>query len=76
MTDTTTPTPDCRRAAASRPIAGFGERINPYYWLRDDERKNPEVLAYLNAENAFREHSMAAAKPLENALYDEIVTPA
>jgi oligopeptidase B len=51
----------------------FGVRIDPYYWLRDDERKDPEVLAYLNAENAFRERSMAAVKPLENALYDEIV---
>ncbi len=51
----------------------FGVRIDPYYWLRDDERKDPDVLAYLNAENAFRERSMIAAKPLENALYAEIV---
>ncbi len=50
----------------------FGARIDPYYWLRDDERSNPEVLAYLNEENAFRERSMAHAKPLENSLYDEI----
>jgi oligopeptidase B len=50
----------------------FGVRIDPYYWLRDDERKNPDVLAYLNAENAFRERSMLKAKPLEDALYDEI----
>ena len=50
----------------------FGVRVDPYYWLRDDERKNPDVLAYLNAENAFRERSMLKAKPLENALYDEI----
>jgi oligopeptidase B len=49
-----------------------GTRIDPYYWLRDDERTNPEVLAYLTAENQFRERSMAASKPLENALYDEI----
>jgi oligopeptidase B len=21
-----------------------GTRIDPYYWLRDDERSNPEVL--------------------------------
>jgi oligopeptidase B len=61
--------------AAVRPYpvnSPFGVRIDPYYWLRDDERKNPDVLAYLKAENAFRERSMAAAKPLENALYDEI----
>jgi oligopeptidase B len=27
----------------------FGNRSDPYYWLRDDERENPEVLAYLQA---------------------------
>jgi oligopeptidase B len=51
----------------------FGARADPYYWLRDDDRANPEVLQYLNAENAYREQSMAAAKPLENTLYDEII---
>jgi oligopeptidase B len=51
----------------------FGERIDPYYWLRDDERKNPAVLNYLAAENAYRERRTAALKPLENALYEEIV---
>jgi oligopeptidase B len=50
-----------------------GTRIDPYYWLRDDERSNPEVLDYLRQENSYREQSMLAAKPLENALYEEIV---
>ena len=27
------------------------ERPDPYYWLRD--RKNPKVIAYLEAENAY-----------------------
>jgi oligopeptidase B len=48
-------------------------RIDPYYWLRDDERTDPEVLAYLREENLYRERSMVALKPLENALYEEIV---
>jgi oligopeptidase B len=62
--------------AAAKPhsvVSPFGARTDPYYWLRDDERADPEVLAYLRAENAFRERSMAAAKPLENALYEEII---
>jgi len=50
-----------------------GVRIDPYYWLRDDERANPEVLAYLAAENAYRERRMSPAKPFEDALYEEIV---
>jgi oligopeptidase B len=47
--------------------------MDPYYWLRDDERANPEVLAYLAAENAYRERRMSVTKPFEDALYDEIV---
>jgi oligopeptidase B len=50
-----------------------GGRPDPYYWLRDDERENPAVLSYLAAENAYRERRMAPYKPLEDALYGEIV---
>jgi oligopeptidase B len=62
--------------AAVRPRAvksPYGVRIDPYYWLRDDARTDGEVLAYLKEENAFRESSMAHAKPLEDALYEEII---
>jgi oligopeptidase B len=62
--------------AAMRPQAvtsPMGVRTDPYYWLRDDERTNPEVLSYLEAENAYRERCMAGALPFENALYEEIV---
>ena len=81
MTESDLRLPVAPVAAAQPPVAAqkpypvvspHGVRIDPYYWLRDDERTNPEVLAYLKAENAFRERSMAHAKPLENALYDEI----
>src|SRR5687768_13480032 len=27
-----------------------GDRDDPYYWLRDDKRENPEMLAHLKAE--------------------------
>ncbi|GHE40043.1 oligopeptidase B [Vulcaniibacterium thermophilum] len=49
------------------------ERQDEYYWLRDDSRKNPEMLAYLKAENAYADAVMARLKPIENRLYDEIV---
>lgn len=49
------------------------ERQDEYYWLRDDTRKNPEMLAYLNAENAYVDALMAPLKPLQDKLYDEIV---
>ena len=62
--------------AEKRPYAvrsPSGERQDEYYWLRDDTRKNPEMLAYLNAENAYREAMIAHTKPAEEALYQEIV---
>jgi len=50
-----------------------GTRVDEYYWLRDDTRANPEVLAHLAAENAYREAALAHLKPLEERLYLEIV---
>jgi oligopeptidase B len=50
-----------------------GERLDPYYWLRDDARTNPEVLAYLTAENAYHAQHLAPVKPLEDQIYNEIV---
>jgi oligopeptidase B len=46
-------------------------RVDPYYWLR--EKQNPEVLAYLEAENAYTEAVMAPAADLQAMLYREIV---
>ncbi|MGB6306233.1 MAG: S9 family peptidase [Steroidobacteraceae bacterium] len=63
--------------AAVRPhpvTSPHGARTDPYYWLRDDERTDPQVLAYLEAENAYRERCTAAAKPFEELLYREIVS--
>lgn len=62
--------------AAKRPhdvVAPFGAtRSDPYYWLRDDTRKNPEMLAYLAAENAYADATMAPVKPLQAAVLAEI----
>ena len=54
--------------------APFGAtRNDDYYWLRDDDRKSPEMLAYLNAENAYTDAVLAPTKPLQEKLYNEIV---
>ena len=50
-----------------------GERQDEYYWLRDDERKDPQMLAYLNAENAYADAVLAPLQAQEDKLYDEIV---
>lgn len=48
-------------------------RTDNYYWLRDDARKDKQVIGYLKAENAYTESVMAAGKTLENTLYNEMV---
>lgn len=48
-------------------------RVDEYYWLRDDDRTDPEVLAYLEAENAYFEQVMEPTRKLQTALYDEMV---
>ena len=47
-------------------------RNDDYYWLRDDTRKNPEMLAVLNAENAYADAMLASSKPTAGKLYAEI----
>ena len=46
-------------------------RIDPYYWLR--ERENPEVIAYLEAENEYTDAVMADTEELQEQLFEEIV---
>ena len=45
-------------------------RVDDYYWLR--ERNNPEVIAYLNAENDYTDRATAQTKKLEEKLFSEI----
>lgn len=46
-------------------------RVDYYYWLR--ERDNPEVMAYLKAENEYLEEKMGHTKALQEKLFNEIV---
>jgi oligopeptidase B len=42
-----------------------------YFWLR--EKSNPEVLKYLEAENAYTEEVMKSTKDLQETLYKEML---
>ncbi|MCY7355778.1 MAG: S9 family peptidase, partial [Lysobacter sp.] len=64
--------PDVAKKAHDVKAPHGAVRNDAYYRLRDTP-KNPEMLAYLNAENAYVDATMAPLKPLENKLYDEIV---
>jgi len=46
-------------------------RVDDYAWMRD--RDNPEIITYLEAENAYTEAMTAGTKELEDTLYEEIV---
>ncbi len=46
------------------------DRTDNYYWL--NERENPEVIKYLEEENAWLKQEMAHTEPLQEKLYNEI----
>src|SRR5882757_9154991 len=46
--------------------------VDNYYWLRD--KKNPEVKAYLEAENAYTDAVMKPTETLQKKLYDEMLS--
>jgi oligopeptidase B len=47
-------------------------RNDDYYWLRDDSRTDPDILAVLHAENAYADAVLASSKPMADRLYAEI----
>ena len=55
-------------------IAHGDERIDDYYWLRDDSRKNPEVISYLKSENEYLESWFESKNDCRKLIYDELVS--
>ena len=55
-------------------VKGPKSRNDPYYWLRDDTRKDPAMLEYLKAENAYTDAVLAGTKPLQEQLFNEIIS--
>jgi oligopeptidase B len=45
-------------------------RIDPYFWM--NRRDDPEVIAYLNAENSYLDTMLAHTKDLQETLFEEI----
>ena len=71
-TATTTPslTPPMAAVRPHRFDEHGNVRIDQYYWLK--ERSNPEVINYLEAENAYTKAVMAHTEALQERLYDEL----
>jgi len=49
-----------------------GVLTDDYAWLR--QKESPEVIAYLNAENAYTADVMQPTKPLQEKLYQEMLS--
>ncbi|HCF30593.1 MAG TPA: oligopeptidase B, partial [Cyanobacteria bacterium UBA11049] len=47
------------------------ERVDNYFWMR--ERENPQVIAYLEAENAYTSAVMQHTEGLQVKLYEEML---
>jgi oligopeptidase B len=46
--------------------------VDNYFWLRD--KKNPDVKAYLDAENVYTDAVMKPTEPLQRKLYEEMLS--
>jgi oligopeptidase B len=49
-------------------------KTDDYYWMRDDDRKNPEILDYLAKENAYSAAMTHRLQDFSKSLYDELLS--
>ncbi len=66
------PTPPAARKQAHETKIHGDTRVDNYFWLRD--KKNPAVLAHLEAENAYTAAMMKHTEALQQKLYDELLS--
>ena len=64
------PTPPVAKIVPRKLEAHGTLREDPYYWL--NQREDPEVIAYLEAENAYTRSVMAHTEQLQETLFEEI----
>jgi oligopeptidase B len=65
------PRPPVARTIAKVDTLHGEVRVDPYFWLR--EKTNPEVISYLEAENAFTAAGMKHTEALQDTLYREML---
>ncbi|HLM54928.1 MAG TPA: S9 family peptidase [Pyrinomonadaceae bacterium] len=63
--------PAARRVPRTTTVHGV-ELSDDYFWLR--EKKNPETIAYLQAENAYADAYMKPTEALQEKLYREMLS--
>src|SRR5215469_9507435 len=72
MTDTTVLAPPTARVEHTQNTLHGITLVDDYAWLRD--KNNPDVTAYLEAENAYADAFMAPEAGLREKLYDEMLS--
>lgn len=68
----TLPPPPVAKRVPKEDVVHGERREDDYFWLRD--RENPEVRAYLEAENAYTAGVMRPTEALQQRLYDEMLS--
>jgi len=71
QSDLNVPKPPAAKRAAKRTTVHGETLVDDYFWLR--EKGNPEVLAYLEAENAYAAAMMKPTEAFQAALYREML---
>ena len=66
----TVPTPPVAKQVPTERVHHGDTVTDPYAWLADP--KDPEVIAYLEGENAYTEALTAGLAELRSAVFDEI----
>lgn len=49
------------------------EKEDPYYWLRDDTRKNKEILRYIKEENSYTKAMTSNLKKFKKEIYNDLL---
>ena len=71
VVDATSSQPPVAQKLPEVDVVHGDRRVDNYFWLR--EKSNPEVKAYLEAENAYTDAVMKPTEGLQEALYKEMV---
>ncbi len=72
QTNTSSLVPPVARKVPKEDVTNGDRRVDNYFWLR--EKTNPEVLKYLEAENAYAEAFMKPTEGLQQTLYKEMIS--
>jgi oligopeptidase B len=67
----TPPSPPLARREPVETVLHGDRRVDHYAWLR--QKENPEVIAYLEAENAYTDAVLRPTEPFQEGLYQEML---